>query len=112
MRVGVDIVEVGRIRALLGRHRARFLKRVFTEEELQALSSRKRIDESLAGRFAAKEAFMKALGRRCGWREIEVLATGPVPFIRFLGRRIEAVSISHEREYAVAVVSLESSTEL
>ena len=112
--LGVDIVRVERIAAVLQRHPTRFEARVLTELERSYVRAR---PESLAGRWAAKEAVSKVLGlgiRGIGWREIEIelLATGQ-PTVRLHGNAalraqqlgIEAivVSISHEREYAVAV---------
>jgi holo-[acyl-carrier protein] synthase len=112
--LGVDIVRVERIAGVLQRHPARFEARVLTGAERSYVRAR---PENLAGRWAAKEAVSKVLGlgvRGIGWREIEIelLATGQ-PTVRLHGnaaRRAEqlgieaiAVSISHEREYAVAV---------
>jgi len=64
---GIDIVETARVAKLLEEHRERFLARCFTDrEQSYALGNRRRI-ETLAGRFAAKEAILKALGT--GWRD-------------------------------------------
>jgi len=109
--VGVDIIEVGRIEGAVSRWGERFLGRVFTPAELELCRRR---PASLAARFAAKEAVMKALGGVQRWREIEVLryASGK-PRLRLLGRArararrlgLElAVSLSHCREYAIASV--------
>ena len=71
--VGIDVIEVDRVRRVLERHPQRFLNRVYTPEE--AAFCRGRVPE-LAARFAAKEAVMKALGtgaRSVAWRDIEVL---------------------------------------
>src|SRR5579884_458527 len=73
LSVGVDVIEIERVRAVLARHPERFLRRVFTPGE--ARHCRGRVPE-LAARFAGKEAVMKALGtgvRGIGWREIEIL---------------------------------------
>jgi holo-[acyl-carrier protein] synthase len=104
--VGVDIVDVGRIGSMVERHGDRFLKKVFTEGEVAYATAKKRMFESLAVRFAAKEAFMKAVGRRLPWRDIEVAMRGSTPSIRFGGKTYDGVSLSHERAYAVAVVHL------
>jgi len=109
--VGVDIIEVGRIERAVSRWGERFLVRVFTPAELELC---RRKPASLAARFAAKEAVMKALGGAQRWQEIEVLryASGK-PRLRLTGRArararrlgVElAVSLSHCREYAVASV--------
>ena len=112
--LGIDIVKVQRIRAALERFGSRFAKRVLTEAEQRYVRDR---PETMAGRWAAKEAVSKVLGlgvRGIGWRDIEVerLPTGQ-PAVRLHGRaaaRAEqlgmervAVSISHESEYAVAI---------
>lgn len=112
--VGIDIVRVDRIRRTLGRFGARFSRRVLTERERAYVRDR---PETFAGRWAAKEAVSKVLGlgvRGIGWRDIEVerLPTGQ-PAVRLHGRaaaRAEqlamgriALSISHERDYAVAI---------
>ena len=70
---GIDIIEIARVRKVLDRHGERFLRRVYTEDEVR--HCRGRVPE-LAARFAAKEAVMKALGtgvRGVGWSDIEIL---------------------------------------
>jgi holo-[acyl-carrier-protein] synthase len=112
--LGVDIIKVARIRDTLARFGRRFSRRVLTPGEDRYVRDR---PETLAGRWAAKEAVSKVLGlgvRGIGWQEIEIerLPTGQ-PTVRLHGRaarRAEqlgmtriAVSISHESEYAVAI---------
>lgn len=112
--LGIDIIGVSRIAASLARFGDRFTKRVLTPAEAAYVRNR---PETLAGRWAAKEAVSKVLGlgvRGIGWRDIEVerLPTGQ-PSIRLHGRAARratqlgmgriAVSISHESEFAVAV---------
>lgn len=104
--VGIDIVDVSRIVDVVNRYGDRFLEKVFAEEEIEYVKSMKRMHESLAGRFAAKEAFMKAFGRKLAWKDIKVLQTKGKPFIHFHGKNYRGVSISHERAYAVSVVIL------
>lgn len=105
--IGIDIVDVSRISRLRERYGAKFLGKVYTENEIAYAMSKKRADESLAARFAAKEAFMKANGRRLPWRVIEVCSgEAGKPFILFEGRRFDGVSLSHERSYATAVVTI------
>lgn len=114
---GVDIVEVARIAAMVEEHAGRFLERCFTAGERGYASSRKRGAEHLAGRFAAKEAVLKALGT--GWRdgiawtdvEVVVLPSGQ-PEVRLHGVAQETatkkgiaswwLSISHTETHAVA----------
>jgi holo-[acyl-carrier protein] synthase len=112
--LGIDIIKVARIRATLERFGGRFTRRVLTPGEQRYVRDR---PETMAGRWAAKEAVSKVLGlgvRGIGWRDIEVerLPTGQ-PSVRLHGRAAQraeqlgmtriAVSISHESEYAVAI---------
>jgi holo-[acyl-carrier protein] synthase len=115
LSTGVDIIEIIRIARVLERYGERFLHRIYTPGELEYCRGR---PSKLASRFAAKEATMKALGtgvRGVGWRDIEVVrAPSGAPGIRLHGRakrRAErlglqeiCISLSHSREYAVAVV--------
>jgi holo-[acyl-carrier protein] synthase len=116
--VGVDIVEIERVAAVIARWGERFLQRVYTETELAYC--RGRVPE-LAARFAGKEAVTKALGtgiRGLAWREMEILAD-PLgkPLVRLHGRAKAraaaiglshfAVSLSHSRDFAVAMVVAE-----
>lgn len=114
--VGVDIVEIPRIRAAVERHSGGFRRRVYTEIEWEQCGSSY---ASLAGRFAAKEAVMKALGvGGFRFRDVEIVrARSGQPEVRLHGRMREradqlgiariAVSISHSRESAVAVALAE-----
>ncbi len=96
--VGIDIIEVDRVRKVFEHHGERFLKRVFTEIEVRQCRGRA---EKLAGRFAAKEAISKALGtglHGVAWREMEVvqLRSGR-PSVRLHGnakRRAEQLGLS------------------
>ncbi len=120
--VGVDMVEVARIRRALedGRIGERFRARVYTEKEIRYCERKRRGKyESYAGRFAAKEAVMKALGRGWGskvsWLNIEVVpALGGRPevvlhnhtsaFARKLGIQRLSLSITHTESHALAYV--------
>jgi holo-[acyl-carrier protein] synthase len=102
--VGIDIVDVSRMKGIVKRFGERFLNRVFTSRELEYVMKRVKPEESLAGRFAAKEAFIKAYGETASLKEIEVLQQRGRPYIAFRGKTYQEVSISHERGYAVAVV--------
>jgi holo-[acyl-carrier protein] synthase len=112
--LGIDIIRVERIRASLERFGARFTNRVLTPAEQRYVRDR---PETMAGRWAAKEAVSKVLGlgvRGIGWRDIEIerLPTGQ-PAVRLHGRAAAradqlgmgriAVSITHESDYAVAM---------
>ena len=118
LTTGVDIIEIPRIEEAKNRWGARFLDRIYTSGELAYARGRA---PQLAGRYAAKEATMKALGtgvRGVAWREIEVvrLRSG-APTLKLHGRAAEraervglrnfSVSISHSREYAIAMVVAE-----
>ena len=102
--IGIDIVHVGRIERLCGRYDQRFLRKVFTEEEIAYATKKRRRFECLAGMFALKEAFMKAKTRRIPFREIEIRHRHGKPYISFKGRTFFQVSVSHERDMAAAVV--------
>ena len=112
--LGIDIIKVERIRASLERFGSRFTQRVLTPSEQRYVRDR---PETMAGRWAAKEAVSKVLGlgvRGIGWRDIEIerLPTGQ-PAVRLhglaqiraeqLGMGRIAVTISHEADYAVAM---------
>jgi holo-[acyl-carrier protein] synthase len=113
--VGVDIVEIARIRRTLADFGERFLRRIYTERERERYGSR---DSELAARFAAKEATSKALGtgiRGIRWREMEVLSNRrgkPVLILHgsaaeraaTLGLVAFDVSLTHSRTEAMAFV--------
>jgi holo-[acyl-carrier protein] synthase len=119
---GVDIAEVPRIREAVGRFGERFLKRVFTPEEIRYCTSKANTEERLAARFAAKEAAMKAIGTglRHGvtWQDVEVVRQlGGRPGLRLTGKAAEFaaalgcqrihLSLSHTEDQAIAHVILE-----
>jgi len=115
LQVGVDLVEIHRITAIFDRYGQRFLDRIYTPAEQARARGR---PAELAVRFAAKEATMKALGtgrRGVGWREVEVLSDPRGrPLLHLHGRAAVraaelgltgfAVSLSHERSMAIAMV--------
>lgn len=119
--VGTDIVEIDRIRKVLDRLGSRFERRVFTAQEIDYCRSRRDAAVHFAGRFAAKEAVMKALttgwGRGVGWRDIEVVSLEGPPTAKLTGRAGEVarigrggrvhLSISHSDSHAVAVAVVE-----
>jgi holo-[acyl-carrier protein] synthase len=119
MRVGIDLVQVSRMAESVERFGDRFLRRVFTAGEIAYATSAPAVAlERLAARFAAKEATMKALGLvedPCDWRHIEVRrsASGSCDLALHghvreaaarLGAEAFALSMSHEGDYATAVV--------
>lgn len=104
MEVGIDIVDVKRIRKVLDKYGDRFLDKVFSEEEKGLFKKRKNAQLSIAGRFAAKEAFIKAKGMKAPLKEIKILQLMDKPYIDFYGSIYRGISISHERDFAIAVV--------
>jgi holo-[acyl-carrier protein] synthase len=120
--IGVDFVRISRIERVLNRWGDRFVGRVFTPDEAELCFNRASPPSSFALRFAAKEAFSKALGlgMRNGitWRDIEVFHFGSgKPGLKLYGRasgicrekRISGIhlSLSDDGEYGVAMVVLE-----
>jgi holo-[acyl-carrier protein] synthase len=120
LSVGVDLVEIDRIERAVERYGARFLARIYTPAELARY--RQRLPE-LAARFAAKEAVSKALGvglnhispEGIGWQDVEVLSDPRgKPIVHLSGRArllaaeqglgTWAISLSHSRDQAVALV--------
>ncbi len=115
MNVGVDLIEIDRIRRALARYPG-FRDRCFTQAEQDYCESRRNPAESYAGRFAGKEAVGKALGfgvaRAFAWRDIEIVGR-PKPQVTLHGRvakwaqRVQAgaidLSMTHSRELAAAV---------
>jgi holo-[acyl-carrier protein] synthase len=105
--VGIDLVEIRRIRDLAQRFGERFLKRVFSESELAYSLSFNDPYPHLACRFAAKEALVKATGiLETPFREISVETVKGAPALKVEGRLREdlLVSLSHTEDYAVAIV--------
>ncbi len=118
--IGVDIVKVDRIRDAVDRWGERFLRRVFTEHEIAYSYKKKEPYLPLSVRFAAKEAFIKAISAEIhlALTEIEVInRAGGQPFIEVKGRlktffddksiRHVHLSMSHEHEFGVACVVVE-----
>jgi holo-[acyl-carrier protein] synthase len=121
--LGTDMIEIARIERSLARYGDAFLHRIYTPAEIAYCRAKNRTaGESFAARFAAKEAAAKALGtgisRGVTWRELEVLRLpGQRPTLHLSGRAAElggrlgirhlALSLSHTRELAIAVVVAE-----
>ena len=118
--VGVDLVEIARIRALLERYGERFLTRIFLPEEIAYVRTLSDPAPALAARFAAKEAFIKAYpGRaRLSWVGVIRREKPKLIFREPLASEVQTqgltpwVSLSHERGHAVAVVVLEATDPL
>lgn len=122
--IGIDIIEVARVRGVRDRHGDRFLRRIYAPEEIESI--RGNPDQYYAARFAVKEAIFKALGT--GWnqgvrwvdvrvenlpsgRPVVHLAGGALLRARELGATHTHVSITHTAEYAAAQAILERRTE-
>lgn len=107
--VGVDIIEVDRVRKVYERHGERFLKRVFTELEVRQCRGKV---TRLAGRFAAKEAISKALGtglHGVAWREMEVvqLRSGR-PTVRLYGNAKKRAELLGLTAFDVSIADLQT----
>lgn len=105
MKIGTDIVAIARIPF----EDAAFVRGVLSDGELALFNERKDQAGFLAGRFAAKEAFLKALGTGLGGARLSAIDVryreGGQPFLVYEGREYE-VSIAHDGGYAIAVVIL------
>jgi holo-[acyl-carrier protein] synthase len=115
--IGTDIIECLRIAQMIQRHGEQFITRVYTPHEMQYCQARKQSTQHFAGRWAAKEAVLKALGtgwrRGISWRDVEIRTeSSGKPFIVLHGGAREVsdelgiqevlVSISHCRSHATA----------
>ncbi|HEX2456376.1 MAG TPA: holo-ACP synthase [Vicinamibacterales bacterium] len=118
--LGVDLTDIPRLAAVFERYGERFLRRVFTDGEIAYCTKRRDPAPHLAGRFAAKEAAMKALGtghsRGVLWRDIEVIRLGGPPRLQLHGAaarhaarlnvRDSLLTITHSDALAMAQVLL------
>jgi holo-[acyl-carrier protein] synthase len=118
--IGLDATDLPRIAAAIERYGDRFLSRILTDEELAYCRRRKDPVPHVAGRFAAKEAGMKAIGTGHSqgvlWRDIEVFRRGGPPQLRFhgaagrhfarLGAKRALLTITHAQTVAIAHVIL------
>ena len=118
--IGIDATDIPRIAEVLERYGDRFLRRVFTDDEIAYCTRRRNPAPHLAGRFAAKEAAMKALGtghsRGVIWRDIEVVRRGGPPRLMLHGGagvraatmnvRRSLLTITHSDALALAQVML------
>jgi len=119
---GIDIVECLRIAQMIERHGELFITRVFTDHEIEYCSARKAATQHYAGRWAAKEAVLKALGtgwrRGVSWRDIEIRNDkSGAPTVKLRGGARDVmqaahiahmhITISHCRSFAVAYVVAE-----
>jgi holo-[acyl-carrier protein] synthase len=119
---GVDLIEIERIAQSIERYGDRFLRRIYTDDEIAYCSRRRASAESFAARFAAKEAGAKALGtgisRGVGWNEFQIgRQPGGRPVLELRGRaallaeelgvKTIALSLTHTGTLAMATVMME-----
>jgi holo-[acyl-carrier protein] synthase len=118
--LGLDATDIPRIAATIERYGERFLHRIFTDGEIAYCQRRRNPAIHFAGRFAAKEAAMKALGtghtQQVLWRDVEVVRRGGPPQLLFhggagrrfevLGARSTLLTITHSDALALAEVLL------
>ena len=116
MEVGIDIVEIEKVDRLIKEWGKHFLHRVFTELEIRDWQRTGKRTSFLAGRFAAKEAFLKAYGNSMRFKDIEILKDDSgKPIINFKTKKTNdlakrtTVSISHTKDIANAVVIINDS---
>ena len=122
--IGVDIVDIGRVSALVDRYKDRFLGRVFTDAEIRYAKKSVKAAERLAGRFAVKEAVLKAFGTGKSqgilWKDIETvrwrmgkpevnLYGQAVNYLKMLNGSKVLVTITHDDGKAIAFVVIERS---
>lgn len=118
LSLGADLIQVTRVKEALNRWGDRFLNRVFTPDEIKYCKRKKAPEISLAARFAAKEAAMKALGTglsyKVTWKDFEVVpGPGGKPEMKLSGnieKRLNngkiLITLTHTKEHAVAVALL------
>jgi holo-[acyl-carrier protein] synthase len=116
--VGIDIIEIKRVKKAIERWKEHFLRRVFAPQEISYCQKKKFPEVSFAGSFACKEAAMKALGTGLssgvGWKDFEIVRGNTGKPELLISKKIEKkfgkpkilISLSHSKEYAVAVAVL------
>jgi len=119
--IGIDIIEINRVKEAAEKYGKSFLEKIYSEKELKYCRNRKALRyPELAVRFAAKEAFAKAIGtgiagfgrshNGVSWKDIEIINNSHgKPLLSFQGKCSEKiqVSLSHSRDYAIASVYVE-----
>ncbi len=125
--IGCDIVQVDRMRIILSKHGRRILEKIFNKNEIADSNKRSDKEVFLSGRWAAKEATSKALlcgiGTQCAWKDITVTNNSDgAPSLKLKGSALRRakknaitkinLSISHEKDYAVAFVIMEKKNKM
>jgi holo-[acyl-carrier protein] synthase len=112
--IGIDIIEIHRVKDAVKQFKDKFLRRVFTKREIDYCTSKKALKfPELAARFAAKEAYSKAIGtgiKDIYWKEIEVINNRSGKPNIYVNRKLvkrAMVSLSHSLDYATAVVMVD-----
>ena len=115
--IGIDIVSTERISKNINDDKTRFIKRIYTEDEINYCQSKEKISHHFAGRLAGKEAVSKALkmswDKGINWRDIEIInEKNNIPKVILHGEAKKVaderniidieISISHEKDYAIA----------
>ncbi len=106
IKIGVDLVEVGRFKDVEGKKK--FLENIFTPRELMDCRNKNNFHESLAARFAAKEAVRKSIAENINFNEIEIInEKNGDPSVVFLNKKIKKkyrslISITHTKQFAQA----------
>ena len=110
--IGLDATDIARVADMLERYGDRFLRRVFTDEEIAYCTRRRNAAPHLAGRFAAKEAAMKALGtgpsRGVLWKDIEVVRAGGPPRLQLHGGAAARADLMRVRRALLTITHAES----
>ena len=104
--IGIDIVSINRIEKLYNQYKEKFTNKIFTQREIEEAINKGHFYQTLSGKFSAKEAFVKAVNFKVlDLKEIEVLSDkNGKPFINYQDQQYSLLSITHEKEYAAAVV--------
>jgi len=115
--IGLDIVDVDRLRVSYDLYGDKFLQKILTENEIGSCRKKGDMMQSVAARFAAKEALSKALGcgisKKFNWHSVEILNTlNGKPFVRVIDNSCTLknasikISLSHDKRYAASVVMI------
>ena len=105
--IGIDIIEVSRFRKKQYEENKNFYKKIFVKSEINYCLKFKNSAERFAGKFALKEALIKSIGRKIRFSEIETSHLKSKPIVRIKKSREKynfIASLSHENDFAVAVV--------
>ena len=105
--IGIDIVEINRFKKKLFSKNLSFYKKIFSQSEIEYCTKFKSSYEHFAGKFAIKEATIKSINKKISFHDIEIFYKQSKPQIRlkkFNKNYSFLVSVSHEKNYAIAVV--------